>query len=308
MTRPLRAVLVLSENWTFTSPRDLMSVVHIAEEAEAAGVDTVMLSEHIVLGPSAGAAGRMTNPRDYAAPGNQDPATPWPDSVVLASAIAARTSRLRIALAAVITPLRHPLQLAKQLGTLDLLAQGRLVVQPTVSWSDEEYRALGVPFDERGAILDEQLGAMRAAWTQSPAHHDGPRFPFGPVWCEPQPHRPGGPAMWFGGERLTDTHMRRLVAHGSGFHPFGRPTSDELHRLRGALAAAGRDLSEIEMVGGIRGTFHGADDVADLDLALAAVDGLRADGYDSVCFKPTHFTDDVAEVGELCRRVVAALA
>ncbi len=131
----MRAVMVLSENWTFVSPRDLTAVVDLAVEAEAAGVDTVMLSEHIVLGESAGALGRMENPRDYAAPGNQDPATPWPDSVVLASAIAARTTTLRVALAAVITPLRHPLQLAKQLGTLDLLAKGRLVVQPTVSWS-----------------------------------------------------------------------------------------------------------------------------------------------------------------------------
>ena len=256
----MRAVMVLSENWTFVDPRDLSAVVDLAVQAEAAGVDTVMLSEHIVLGPSAGAAGRMENPRDYAAPGNQDPATPWPDSVVLASAIAARTTTLRIALAAVITPLRHPLQLAKQLGTLDLLSRGRLVVQPTVSWSDEEYRALGVPFRERGAILDEQLDALRAAWTQAPAHHAGPRFPFGPVWCEPRPHRADGPPMWFGGERLGDAHIRRLVAFGSGFHPFGRPTPEELDRLRRALDAAGRDLAEIEMIGGIRGTFHGADE------------------------------------------------
>ena len=304
----MRAVMVLSENWTFVSPRDLTAVVDLAVEAEAAGVDTVMLSEHIVLGESAGALGRMENPRDYAAPGNQDPATPWPDSVVLASAIAARTTTLRVALAAVITPLRHPLQLAKQLGTLDLLAKGRLVVQPTVSWSEEEYVALGVPFHERGAILDEQLVALRAAWTQSPAFHDGPRFPFGPVWCEPHPHREGGPAMWFGGERLSDTHIRRIATYGSGFHPFGRPTPAELERLRSALAAAGRDLSEIEMVGGIRGTFRGADDVADLDQALEPVEALRAAGYTSVCFKPTHFTDDPADVGDICRRVVAALA
>lgn len=304
----MRAVMVLSENWTLVSPRDLSAVVDLAVEAEAAGVDTVMLSEHIVLGPSAGALGRMENPRDYAAPGNQDPATPWPDSVVLASAIAARTSTLRIALAAVITPLRHPLQLAKQLGTLDLLAQGRLVVQPTVSWAEEEYVALGVPFGERGAILDEQLVAMRAAWTRSPAHHDGPRFPFGPVWCEPHPHRPGGPAMWFGGERLNEAHLRRIVHHGSGFHPFGRPTEAELERLATALSAAGRDLADIERVGGIRGTFAGADDVADLDRALEAVEGLRADGYTAVCFKPSHFTDERDEVGDICRRVVAALA
>jgi alkanesulfonate monooxygenase SsuD/methylene tetrahydromethanopterin reductase-like flavin-dependent oxidoreductase (luciferase family) len=301
----VRAVMVLSENWTIIDPGDLGAVVDLAVAAEAAGVDTVMLSEHIVLGPSAGARGRMTNPRDYAAPGNQDPATPWPDSVVLAAAIGARTTRLRVALAAVITPLRHPLQLAKQLGTLDVLLQGRLVVQPTVSWAEEEYVALGVPFHQRGAILDEQLAAMRAAWTQSPAHHDGPRFPFGPVWCEPRPARP--PTMWFGGEHLTDAHLRRLVAHGHGFHPFGRPTAEERDRLRRAWEAAGR-TEPLELVGGIRATFHGADDAADLDVALADVPRLRAEGWTSVCFKPNHFTDDLDEVPAVCERVVTALA
>ena len=89
---PPRLILVLSENWTLTSPRDLRSLVRIAVEAEAAGVDAVMLSEHVVLGPASGAGGIMGNPRDYAAPGNQDPATPWPDSIVLASAIASATT------------------------------------------------------------------------------------------------------------------------------------------------------------------------------------------------------------------------
>jgi alkanesulfonate monooxygenase SsuD/methylene tetrahydromethanopterin reductase-like flavin-dependent oxidoreductase (luciferase family) len=99
-----RLVLVLSENWTMTSDRDLRGLVRIAQEAEDAGVDGVMLSEHIVLGPSAGALGRPGNPRDYAAPGNQDPATPWPDSIVLMSAIAAATTTVRLIGAAIIAP------------------------------------------------------------------------------------------------------------------------------------------------------------------------------------------------------------
>ena len=66
---PPRLILVLSENWTLTSPRDLRALVRIAVEAEAAGVDAVMLSEHVVLGPASGAGGIMGNPRDYAAPG-----------------------------------------------------------------------------------------------------------------------------------------------------------------------------------------------------------------------------------------------
>jgi alkanesulfonate monooxygenase SsuD/methylene tetrahydromethanopterin reductase-like flavin-dependent oxidoreductase (luciferase family) len=115
-------------------PRQLDRMVEMARVAEDSGIDAVMLSEHIVLGPTAGASGMMGNPRDYAVPGNQDPAMPWPDSVVIGAAIAAATKAVRIVLAAVIAPLRHPLPLAKQLATLDLLSEGRLVVLPTVGW------------------------------------------------------------------------------------------------------------------------------------------------------------------------------
>jgi probable F420-dependent oxidoreductase len=267
-----------------------------------------MLSEHVVLGPSAGAAGRMENPRDYAAPGNQDPDTPWPDSIVLAAAIAARTRELRVALAAIIAPLRHPLLLAKQLATLDLLAGGRLVVQPTVSWADEEYAALGVPFTQRGAILDEQLAAMRAAWTEAPAAFAGAHFRFSDVWCQPRPFHPGGPRMWFGGQSLHPALVRRLVRYGSGFHPFGTPTDADLALLADAMRAAGRDVSELELVGGIRGRFDGPDAVADLDEALADVPAQLARGFTSICFKPAMFTDDRADVGAVCRRVVEAVS
>jgi probable F420-dependent oxidoreductase len=302
---PPRLVLVLSENWTLVSPRDLGAVVQIAVDAEAAGIDAVMLSEHVVMGPSSGAGGIMGNPRDYAAPGNQDPATPWPDSIVLASAIATATSRIRIALAAVIAPLRHPLLLAKQLATLDLLAEGRLVVQPTVSWHEDEYEALGVPFHQRGAILDEQLVAMHNAWQPSPAAFEGRLFSFHDVYLEPKPFRPDGPRMWFGGMSLHEPLLRRIVRYGHGFHPFGTPTPEELERLRAAMAAAGRDIADLEMIGGIRGRFADATSTADLAEAFASVPAQLAAGYTSICFKPSMFTDDPSEVGPLCRRLVA---
>jgi probable F420-dependent oxidoreductase len=302
---PPRLILVLSENWTLTSPRDLRSLVRIAVEAEAAGVDAVMLSEHVVLGPASGAGGIMGNPRDYAAPGNQDPATPWPDSIVLASAIAAATTRLRIALAAVIAPLRHPLLLAKQLATLDLLSEGRLVVQPTVSWHEQEYDALGVPFHQRGAILDEQLEAMAAAWRDTPAAHAGRHFRFADIYVEPKPFRPEGPRMWFGGQSMHPALLRRLVRYGSGFHPFGSPTPDDLAKLRTAMAEAGRSIASLEMIGGIRGTFADETSVAGLAQAAEAIPAQLAAGYTSICFKPSMFTDDIDEVGPLCRELVA---
>ena len=302
---PPRLVCVLSETWTMTSPRDLRGLVRIAREVEDAGVDGVMLSEHIVLGASSGAAGIMGNPRDYAAPGNQDPATPWPDSIVLMSAIASATARLRLIGAAIIAPLRHPLLLAHQLATLDLLSEGRLVVQPTVSWHPEEYAALGVDFAARGRLLDEHLAAWRTAWTHSPASFRGEHYAFDEVWLEPKPYRPEGPRMWFGGMRVGPWILRRLVEHGHGFHPFGRPTADELEALRDAMRAAGRDPGELEMVGGIRGRFPDATSVADLAEAADQIPGQLEQGYTTICFKPSMFTDDPRDVGRVCRELVA---
>ncbi|MFI6324257.1 TIGR03619 family F420-dependent LLM class oxidoreductase [Nonomuraea sp. NPDC050556] len=291
-----RWVMILSENWTLTSPRDLKALVRTAQEAEDAGFDAVMVSEHIVLGRGADADGVMANPREYALPGNQDPATPWPSSLMLLSAIAAVTSRIRLVAAGVIAPLRHPLAIAQELATLDLLSEGRLVVQPIVSWHRAEYEALGVPYEQRGRLLDEHLEAWRAVWTATPASFHGEHYSFTDVYQEP---KPVGPRMWFGGSSVHEAMLRRLVTYGHGFHPLGRPTPEELVRLRAALN--GR---EVEMVGGIRGTFPDARSPAPLLPALESVPEQVAAGFTTMCMKPSMFTDSLAEVGALCREIV----
>jgi probable F420-dependent oxidoreductase len=301
-----RFVLVLSENWTLTSSRDLRALVRMAAEAEDAGIDGVMLSEHIVLGPSAGAGGRPDNPRDYAAPGNQDPDTPWPDSIVLMSAIAAVTTRLRLIAAAIIAPLRHPLLLAHQLATLDLLSEGRLVVQPTVSWHREEYAALGVPFEHRGELLDEHLAAWRELWRPGPVSFSGRYYEFADVYLEPKPFRVDGPRLWFGGMTVGQWIVRRLVEYGHGFHPFGQPGAEELRALSDAMTAAGRSFDELEVVGGIRGRFPSGGEVADLAEAAEAIPAQLEAGYTTICFKPSQYTDDPAQVGRLCRQLVGS--
>jgi hypothetical protein len=109
--------------------------------------------------------------------------------------------------------------------------------------------------------------------------------------------------MWFGGMSVSPWIVRRLVAYGHGFHPFGQPTKEEMRPLIDALSAAGRDISAIELVGGIRGRFETADDVADLDAAAAAIPAQIEAGYTTICFKPSQFTDDPRQVGALCRRL-----
>jgi probable F420-dependent oxidoreductase len=305
---PPRMILVLSENWTLVDPRDLPALVGMAADAEAAGFDAVMVSEHVVLGPSAAEAGLPANPRDYALPGNQDPRMPWPSSLILLAAVAAATERIRLVAGAIIPPLRHPAMLAKELATLDLLSGGRLVVQPTVSWHRDEYEALGVPFAARGALLDEHLAAWRVLWSEEPASFAGRHYAFDDVSLEPKPLRPQGPRLWFGGQRLHDRLLRRLVTYGAGFNPLGPPSPEDLERLRVAMRSAGRGTDELEMVGGTRGRFPDAVSVADLDEALAAIPPQLAAGFTSICIKPSQFTDDPAAVGALCRTVVERVA
>ncbi|HEY1324007.1 MAG TPA: TIGR03619 family F420-dependent LLM class oxidoreductase [Streptosporangiaceae bacterium] len=303
-----RLLLILTENHTMRPPPDPAGLVRFAVEAERAGIDGVMVSEHIVLGPSANSAGLPVNPRDYALPGNQDPATPWPSPVVLLSAIAAATSRLRLVAGAVISPLRHPLALAKDLATLDRLSRGRLIVLPTVSWHRDEYDALGVPFGQRGDILDEQLAIWSRAWAGSPVAFEGRHYRFGDVWLEPQPARPGGPVLWFGGSSVHSRLVRRLVRYGSGFNPLGRPDDAGLARIAVAMRAAGRDPGELEYVGGTRGVFAGPDGLADLDQALAQIPAQLARGFTTICVKPSQFTDDAASIGAFCHELAAKTA
>jgi probable F420-dependent oxidoreductase len=303
-----RLVLVLSENWTLTPPRDLRALVEMAVVAEAAGFDAVMLSEHVVLGPSAGEKGIMGNPRDYALPGNQDPATPWPSSLVLLSAIAAATTRLRLAACAVIAPLRHPLLLARELGTLDLLSEGRLIVQPTVSWHRDEYAALGVPFDQRGRLLDEHLAAWAAVWASSPASFEGETYAFHDVYLEPKAWRPDGPRLWLGGESVHPRLLRRIVRYAHGFHPLGRPSDEDLARLAAGLAEDGRSLAELELVGGMRPVFPDDASPSPLEPALAQLPDLLARGFTTVCIKPSQYVDDIDRYPAWCAEVVGRAA
>lgn len=303
-----RIMLILSENWTISAPRDLRALVDWAVIAEDRGIDGVMMSEHIMLGPSAGSTGRMSNPRMYALPGNQDPATPWPSSLMVLAAIAARTTRIRLFAGAIIAPLRHPIHLAKDLATLDLLAEGRLIVQPTVSWHKDEYDALGIPFHQRGALLDEHLAAWKRLWSDTPASFEGCYYRFADVYLEPKPYRQGGPMLWFGGQALNDRVTRRLVRYGHGFHPLGAPTSDEIDRLAATLQEAGRSIGEIEMVGGIRAAFTSNDRPADFAQALTSIPPQIEQGFSTFCIKPNQFIDDAATMRRFCEQAVRAFA
>ena len=98
--------------------------------------------------------------------------------------------------------------------------------------------------------------------------------------------------------------LRRLVRHGHGFHPLGVPGPEDLDRLSAGLSEAGRDLAELEIVGGTRAVFPDDESTADLGQAMEPIREQIDAGFTTFCVKPSQFIDDVGELPAFCRDVV----
>lgn len=286
-----------------SDPRDLAAYVRLAVAVERSGLDGVMVGEHVAMGPNSSFRGPPLNPRDWLMAGNQDSRYPHPASLLVLSAMAAVTTRVRLIAGAVITPLRHPIGLAKDLATLDLISRGRLIIIPGVSWQEEEYAALNVPFHERGSILDEQLDIWQRLWEGgSPVSSGGKHFAFDDIYVEPAPYRAKGPEMWIGGKATSPWALRRVARYGTGFFPIFPPSADELNELTERLATVGRRLEDLDLGAFVFGKpFTDASSTLDLDAALAGVPDLLERGINNLVIKPSQFIDDPDLLEEFCR-------
>lgn len=114
------------------------------------------------------------------------------------SAIAARTTRIRIGSLVLVVPFRHPVQLAKMVASLDLLSEGRLLLPVGAGWNEAEFEVLGVDRSEAASRMEEGIDIMRLLWQPGSHEHDGPHYSFRGVELEPGPAQPGGPPIWLG--------------------------------------------------------------------------------------------------------------
>jgi probable F420-dependent oxidoreductase len=220
----------------------------LAEEAEAAGVESLWTVEHPVI--PVGYQSQYPYNSSGKAPGAE--VSDIPDPFVWLAYVAARTTRIQLGTGIVILPLRNPVIAAKQIATLDQLSGGRVQLGIGVGWLQEEFEAVGVPWERRGLRTDEAVAAMRALWSDTPASYSGETVSFADCIALPKPVRAGGVPIVIGGH--TEPAARRAGRLGDGFFP-GKGSVEELSHLvnvlREAADEAGRDASAIELTTGM---------------------------------------------------------
>ena len=169
------------------------------------------------------------------------------DPLIWLAFAAAATTKIRLATGILILPQRNPLIAAKEIASLDRLSNGRLDLGIGVGWLREEFEALGVPFEARGARTDEYLRALNVLWSETEAEFHGNFVDFAPVYCQPKPTQQPIPIL-VGGH--SDRAAQRAGELGDVFFPAERPieTLVSLHSLaRQHAEKSGRDPSKIEL-------------------------------------------------------------
>lgn len=210
------------------------TLLDVARAADDVGIDRLVVSDHVVLGP---------HTDDY--PWGRFPTGPtddWLEPLTAIAALAAVTSRVRFLTGILIAALRPPALLAKTVATADVLADGRLDLGVGVGWQREEFDAVGLDFAARGALLDRAIADCRTLWSGAPLPVVGTDGVASEVWCAPVPAQDRLP-VWFSGT-LNARNVRRIVELGDGWIPLmgAAPAdlADGVATLRTALAGAGR--------------------------------------------------------------------
>ena len=170
----------------------------------------------------------------------------WFDPLFSLAALAATTERIRVGTNVLILPERNPVILAKEVTALDHLSGGRISLGVGLGWSPEEFAAVGVPFDNRGARCDDYIKAMTTLWTDEVATYEGEFVSFTGAVQLPKPVQSPRPPIIIGGQ--TPAALRRAATLGDGWSSWMLPPEQIDETLAGLDAEcekAGRDPSDL---------------------------------------------------------------
>jgi probable F420-dependent oxidoreductase len=233
---------------------DAAAAKRLALAAETAGFESLVVIEHVVWPTN------YTSRYPYSPTGKLPggPETNLPDPLIWMAFALAATTRLRCMTGILILPQRNPVVLAKELATLDYMSGGRIDLGIGVGWLKEEFEALGVPFERRGARTDEYIEAMRALWAKDDASYKGRFVAFNGMSSNPKPVA-GRIPIHIGGH--SEAAARRAATLGDGFFPAtGSPVDIEplIAFMRRTASENGRDPASIEVTTGCPGALPGS--------------------------------------------------
>lgn len=272
---------------------DPVAAAAMGQAAEAAGIDSVWTVEHVIV------------PKDYESaypysangkmPGTHE--APIPDPLIWLTWVGAATTTLKLATGIVILPQRNPAVLAKEVATLDQLTRGRMVLGIGVGWLEEEFDALGIPFEKRGARTDEYMQVLRTLWKSDDATFDGEFVNFDGISMNPKPHT-GTVPIHVGGH--SKRAARRAGELGDGFFPGKGDIAELVDVVRQSAADADREATAIEVTASHPGLFG--------DDPVAAVEEAASWGVDRLTIPAFFFARDVENVAEAMALYVAKLS
>src|SRR5215475_5977344 len=163
-----------------------------AQLAEACGFDSCFFGEH-----------------------HQDNDGFLPSPLIVATAVAARTQRLRVGTSVVLLPLHHPVHLAEDVITLDLVSRGRVILGVGIGYQPADFRAFAVPMEHRMALFEEGVEIVRLCWAGERFSFKGKHYTLEDVTITPRPYQKPGPPLWFGAS--VPAAARRAGRMADGF-------------------------------------------------------------------------------------------
>ena len=261
--------------------------VELARAVEERGLDSMFVPEHTHIPAS----------RATPFPGGGDlPRQYWHshDPFVALGAAAAVTERIRLGTGICLLIERDPITTAKEIASLDMISNGRVILGIGAGWNREEMENHGANFKNRWAIVREKVLAMREIWNNEAAEFHGEHVDFDPLWSYPKPIQRNGPPIWIGAN--SKWVFDRIADYADGWMPIGGLGSGNMERLQEAMAKQNRK-------------------VEDLDLALfgspveaAKIQGRIDQGFDSIIFNvPSADADTVLPLLDSYATVVGEL-
>lgn len=204
---------------------DARALVDYGVRMEELGFDSLWVWDHMLLGV--------------------EPNFPIIDSLTVLTAVAARTSRIKLGTGILVLPLRNAVALAKQLSSMDQLSQGRLVMGMASGWYKREFDAMGIPFEQRGKIMDENLEVLRRFWTEPSVTGQYVRYSPSKAVMYPKPAQDRLPIL-IGG--YVDRVLKRAATAGDGWLTYfytAEGFSKSWTKIRNFAKEAGKDPDKL---------------------------------------------------------------